>query len=194
MKNIILDFFYWLFMKRKGWRLENKIDTNIKRYVLLSIPHTSNWDAAHGILFFHTIKLPVKFTIKSEWLKFPFKKIFLSLGAIGIDRASEKIQKKSSVDAMIDLFNQHNDLIICVTPEGTRKPVKKWKTGFYHVAVGAKVPIAIGILDYKNRVGLIEKLVYPCGDIEKDMCEILSYYNKSQAKFPANFELDERYS
>lgn len=193
MKKIILDFLYWLLMERKGWKLENKLDTSIKRYVLLSIPHTSNWDAIHGILFFHKIKLPVKFAIKIEWMKFPFKGIFESVGAMGIDRSAGKSGKKSAVEAMVDLFKEHNDLIICVTPEGTRKPVKKWKTGFYHVAVGAKVPIAIGILDYKNKVGLIEKFVYPSGDMEKDMREILSYYNKSQAKFPDNFELDERY-
>jgi 1-acyl-sn-glycerol-3-phosphate acyltransferase len=193
MKKLILDFFSWLLMKRKGWKLENQLPPELKKYVLLSAPHTSNWDAVYGILFFHQIGLPVKFAIKKEWLKFPFKKLLQAVGAIAIDRGNGN--RTTVVDALIRLFKENEELIICITPEGTRKRVTKWKTGFYYVAAGAKVPIAVGHLDYKNKKGIIYgKLIVPSGNMQKDMYEIMQLYAAAHAKFPEKFALDERYS
>ncbi len=80
-----------------------------------------------------------------------------------------------------------------VTPEGTRKKVTKWKTGFYHVAVGAKVPIALGYLDYKNKIAGVGKIVYPTGDIQKDMQEITDFYRPIAPKHPELFSVDLDY-
>lgn len=193
MRKIFLDFIYWLLMERQGWTVEYKIPKEVKRYVLLSVPHTSNWDAIRGMLYFYKTKVPAKFTIKKNWLKFPIKNLLEGLGAMGIDREKGKIGNTNTIKAMINMFKDNNDFILAFTPEGTRKPVKRWKTGFYHVALEAKVPIAIGVTDYKNKVCSINALIYPTGSLENDMRLILSYYNKSQAKFPEKFELDERY-
>ena len=91
------------------------------------------------------------------------------------------------------LFEVNKDLIVCITPEGTRKRNSKWKTGFYHVAVGANVPIALGHLDYKNKTSGIHELFYPSGNQEADMKYIMQFYKNGNAKFPEKFALDERY-
>ena len=188
---LIHIFSFWSF-NIKGWRFINKIPITEKRYVLLAAPHTSNWDFYYALLSFHKMKIPVRFTIKKEWLKWPFKSMMENFGAIGIDRSSGKKQF-SSVDAMKNLFEENQDLIVCITPEGTRKRNPQWKTGFYHVAVGANVPIALGHLDYKNKTSGIHELFYPTGNQEADMKYIMQFYKNGNAKFPEKFALDERY-
>jgi hypothetical protein len=97
-------------------------------------------------------------------------------------------------EAMIELFTQNNDLAVMVTPEGTRSLRTKWKTGFYHVAVGAKVPIGLGYLDYKNKVAGVGKIVIPSGDMQKDMREIMAFYKNIEGKHPEKFSIDKDYA
>lgn len=182
---------FWTF-NIKGWRFVNHLPPGNNRYVLVAAPHTSNWDFYFALLSFHKMKVPVKFTIKKEWLKFPFKGLMEGFGAIGIDRSAGK-KKISSVDAMIQLFKMHHNLIICITVEGTRKKNSQWKTGFYHVALGAGVPIAIGSLDYKNKTAVIQNLFYPTGNMEADMRAIMKFFKNVNPKFPEKFAIDERY-
>jgi 1-acyl-sn-glycerol-3-phosphate acyltransferase len=96
--------------------------------------------------------------------------------------------------AMINLFDDDKDLVVLVTPEGTRSLRTKWKTGFYHVAVGANVPIGLGYLDYKNKKAGVGKLVYPSGDMHKDMKEIMDFYKNIPAKHPELFSIDTDYA
>jgi hypothetical protein len=94
---------------------------------------------------------------------------------------------------MIELFSQNKELAVMVTPEGTRSLRTKWKTGFYHVAVGAKVPIALGYLDYKNKEAGVGKIIWPSGDMAKDMREIMAFYQNIQGKHPEKFSIDLDY-
>ena len=80
-----------------------------------------------------------------------------------------------------------------VTPEGTRKKVTKWKTGFYYVAHGAKVPIALGYMDFEKKEAGIGKVIYPSGDIHKDMREIMDFYRNIKGRHPERFSLDLDY-
>ena len=81
-----------------------------------------------------------------------------------------------------------------ITPEGTRALRTKGKTGFDHLAVGAKVPIGLGYLDYKNKVAGVARLMYPSGDMEKDMKEIMAFYKNIQGKHPEKFSVDLDYA
>ena len=184
-----------LILKMGGW----KLDDNFRNYngscVMLGVPHTSNWDAVYALAAFNAIGIPVKFTIKKEWLKFPLRKLWLSMGAIPIDRSPRLPgqDRLSMTDAMIDLFKQTKPLVVLVTPEGTRSLREEWKTGFYHVASGAGVPIGLGYLDYKNRIAGVSKFVMPSGDMAKDMHEIMEFYVNIEGKNPENFSVDKRY-
>jgi 1-acyl-sn-glycerol-3-phosphate acyltransferase len=94
-----------------------------KQSVFLAAPHTSNWDFVYTIACFEYLKIPVRFTIKKEWLKWPFKKLMYSFGAIAIDR-SPKVpgeERLSTVQAMVNLYKEHENLAITVTPEGTQR-------------------------------------------------------------------------
>lgn len=180
----------------KGWTFEKDPLKDLDRFVLVAAPHTSNWDFIYAIAAFDMMHIPVRFTIKKEWLKFPFRKLMLSLGAIPVDRErgpDGKPLKGGTVKAMAKLFQQHEKLIVLVTPEGTRSPVTRWKTGFYYVAVEANVPIVLGYLDYQEKRAVIKKVLYPSGKFTEDMREIMDFYSNVTPKFPEKSKLDDRF-
>lgn len=128
-------------------------------------------------------------------MRFPFNLIVGPMGGIPIDR-SPKVsgqQRKSMVEAMADLFLQYDRIAVMVTPEGTRGKRTEWKTGFYHVAKMAGVPIALGYLDYANKVAGVDKLIYPGDDMDADMREIMLFYKDIAPKHPEKFSIDTRY-
>lgn len=139
--------------------------------------------------------IPIRFTVKREWVRFPFGLVMNALGAIGIDRSArrEGEQRLSTTEAMIRLFDGQEELVVMVTPEGTRSLRTKWKTGFYHVAAGAGVPIALGYLDFENKIAGVGRLVYPSGDMDKDMREIMAFYAPIKGKHPELFSVDLDY-
>ncbi len=196
MGKLISRFIFWIF----GWKLDNNLknvlNKDVRRCVMIAAPHTSNWDFIFARAAFSLMEVPVRYTVKIEWLKPPFGGIMKALGAIGIDRSPKKAgdERPSMTDAMIDLFKQNKELAIMVTPEGTRSLRTKWKTGFYHVAVGAGVPIGLGYLDYKNKVAGVGKMLYPSGDMQKDMREIMAFYKNIQGQNPELFSVDLDYA
>lgn len=179
-----------------GWTFKDHVGGGYNRCVMIAAPHTSNWDLLFARAAFYLMDIPVRYTVKKEWMRFPFSLVFGPLGAIAIDRSPKKAgeERQSMTEAMIDLFNKNKDLAVMVTPEGTRSLRTKWKTGFYHVAVGAKVPIGLGYLDYKKREAGVGKLIYPSGDMEKDMREIMAFYKNIQGKHPEKFSVDLDYT
>lgn len=188
MGKFISRLVFWIF----GWTFKDSVGGGYNRCVMIAAPHTSNWDLVFARAAFYLLNIPVRYTVKKEWMRFPFNLIFGPLGAIAIDRSPKKEgdERKSMTEAMIDLFKQNKELVVMVTPEGTRSLRTKWKTGFYHTAVGAGVPIALGYLDYKNREAGVGKIIYPSGDMKKDMKEIMDFYKNIPAKFPGKFSVD----
>ena len=116
-------------------------------------------------------------------------------GGIGIDRRPKQAgePRPSMVQVMTDLFKQHPELVMLVTPEGTRARQEQWKTGFYYVAVNAGVPIALAYMDYEQKKAGVGKIIHPTGNFEEDMAEIMDFYAGIQAKFPKEFSVDQRY-
>ncbi len=181
-----------IIFKLGGWKITHYLPSEIKKCVIVAAPHTSNWDFVFGMGALKFMKLKLRFSIKKEWIIFPFKKLFLSLGALPIDRSpkNNSTEKTSTVDAMVHLFESRDDLKLLITPEGTRKRVEKWKTGFYYVALKANVPIALGFMDYKKRECGIDKIIYPTGDFKNDMKQVMEFYKNINAKHPENFSVD----
>ncbi len=183
---------FWIF----GWTLDDKLKADFRRCVMIAAPHTSNWDFIFARAAFFQMGIPVRFTVKKEWVRFPLGGLFRAMGAIAIDRSPKKPgdPRPSMVESMIRLFEENKELVVLVTPEGTRSYREKWKSGFYHVAVGAGVPIALGYLDFGKKCAGVGKIIYPSGDMEKDMREIMDFYKNIQPKHPEKFSLDKDYA
>lgn len=179
-----------------GWEIDNHWDLDIDQCVMIAAPHTSNWDALYARLALKALGVNVRLTIKDSYMKFPFGPFVRAMGGIGIDRSAkqEGQERPSMVQLMSDLFKTHPKLVMLVTPEGTRAKQEQWKTGFYHVAVNAGVPIALAYMDYAKKKTGIGKIVYPSGNYQKDMTEIMVFYAEINAKFPEKFSIDQRYS
>lgn len=183
--------FNFLF-KIAGWKVTRTLPSEIRKCVIIALPHTSNWDFIYAMGAFNKMNIKTRFTIKKEWYKFPFKGLMKKLGALPIDRSTNPDgSRRGTVDAMADLFSKHDNLLLLITPEGTRSRVEKWKTGFYYVALKAKVPIALGFIDYSKKECGIDKLIYPTGDYKADMKLIVDFYKHIRGKHPENFAIDK---
>ena len=178
-----------------GWELDNHWPDDLEQCVMIAAPHTSNWDALYARLALKALGVNVRITIKDSDMKLPFGPFVRAMGGIGIDRRpkQEGDPRPSMVQLMTDLFKVHPKLVMLVTPEGTRSKQEQWKTGFYHVAVNAGVPIALAYMDYEKKKTGVGKVVYPTGDYEKDMHEIMEFYAQIAGKIPENFSVDTRY-
>ena len=126
-----------------GWQIDNHWDLNINQCVMIAAPHTSNWDALYARLALKALGVNVRLTIKDSYMKFPFGPFVRAMGGIGIDRRPTAVRKErtSMVEVMIELYKTHTKPVMLVTPEAAREKREEWKTGFYHVATTAGVPI-----------------------------------------------------
>ncbi len=142
------------------------------KYVLIGVPHTSNWDFPLALAIAFVYRLEMNWMGKDSLFKGWRGPIMRWMGGISIDRSSSH----NVVAQTIQKITASDRLVVAVPPEGTRSKVKKWKTGFYFIALGAKVPIALAFLDYKRKVGGFLSTFYPTGEVEKDIAEIRSRY------------------
>lgn len=167
-------------LKFFGWKIVLDYDEIPIKYVMIVIPHTSNWDFPIGVLVRSAIKLKVVFLAKKEIFQPPFGFIFKWLNGQPVDRS----KSRRFVDAVVDLFNSKEQFAVCISPEGTRKKVTTLKTGFYWMAHGAKVPIIMCKFDWENRIVGMSKPYFTSGDFDADLPEILSYFEGVKGKRP----------
>lgn len=191
-------FIRWIFkvvFKLLGWKLKTETIYGIKQSITIAAPHTANMDLPIAKAAFDLMGLPLRFTVKKEWFRFPFKGITAGLGGIAIDRSPKKPgePRPSMVEAMVNLFKENPELHIMVTPEGTRSKRTEWKTGFWYTAKEANVPILLGYLDYKKKVAGIGKIIYPT-NLEDDMRTMMEFYKDITPCHPEKFSLDLRYA
>jgi len=182
--------------KAQGWKFDRTVPVEeYRRSVVIAAPHTSNWDFVYAMGAFDEMKVPIKFTIKKEWMRFPMNLVIEPMGGVAIDRKPKEgvSKKESTVSAMVNLFTKYEEFCMLVTPEATRSRREKWKTGFYHIANQAQVPIALSYCDYKEKICGVKKLVHPTGDMDKDMNIIMKFYQNIPAKFPEKFSIDKRF-
>lgn len=178
-----------LILKKLGWSLVSGMPKGIKKCVLIVAPHTSNWDFIIGRLCFNIIDLPTKFLIKKEVFFWPLSALLKKMGGIPIDRS----RNNNVIKEVAHLFSQYDELIITLTPEGTRKFTKNWKRGFYYISELAKVPVAVAFIDYRKKQCGIAFIFTPSGDYEKDFESIRALYYDKKAKYPENFNLSPMY-
>ncbi len=192
MLKLLARFVIWI----GRWDVQNDLkDKMPEKSVMIAVPHTSNWDFPYARAIFYEMGIPLKFTIKKQWVRFPVGGLFKAMGAIAIDRRPKENtgRKLSYTEAMTNLIKEYDGQIcVIVTPEGTRAKRTEWKTGFYYAAKGAGVPIMLGYMDYTTRKAGAS-IIYPSDDMETDMKKIMDFYKDFDGKNPEQFSIDMRY-
>jgi len=162
-----------------GWKMKGKAP-EIDKFVLIAAPHTSNWDYFYTLLMAFAFKLRIYAMGKKELCEGLFGKVIMWLGIVPIDRS----KTNNTVTSAIEAFNQNERMVMVIPPSGTRGRVKRWKSGFYYIALGAGVPISLGYLDYATKTGSTGPLFTPTGNYEADMIDIKHHYKNFQGKYP----------
>lgn len=166
---------FWL----SGWKTEGVVP-QAPRFVLIAAPHTSNWDAVIMIAAAYIFRIKMTWFVKREAFVFPLGAILRFFGGVPIDRQS----RRNMVSQAVAGLKNSDRLIIAVPPEATRKKSAYWRTGFYHIARMAGVPIVLGYLDYRRKVAGLGPAFTPTGDIEADVRVFAEFYASITPKFP----------
>ena len=176
-------FFRWALLgiyRRGRWRAHGVVPET-RKFVLIAAPHTSNWDFVYFLGLTDELKIKPHFMAKTSLFRWPFTRFMLDMGGVPVDRSSNK----NYVQQMIDEFGRRKEFMLTIAPEGTRGTVKAWKTGFYHIAMGAGVPLVVGMMDYSSRSGGLGPAIWPTGDYKADMAKVAEIYATVTPKHPA---------
>ncbi len=164
------------------WRFEGE-PPDLPRFVMIGAPHTSNWDAAYGLGAMLATGLHCHWMAKDAVFKAPFRNLLIWLGGLPVDRS----MKHGVVDLIASEFRRRDKFILAITPEGTRKRVEYWKTGFYYIALQAEVPIVVAFMDYRRRTLGFGPIIEPTGNIDEDLRPIEKFYRNMKGKRPEHF-------
>ncbi|ARS50909.1 acyltransferase [Ectopseudomonas mendocina] len=162
-----------------GWRIEGELP-KLDKFVAIGAHHTSNWDFVIFIALKFVLRLNARWFGKHSIFRWPFAGLMRSWGGIPICRD----RQLNTVEQAVQAFREHDQFILVLSPEGTRKKVERWKMGFYHIALGAGVPIVLGALDYQNRRVVIGPTFQPTGDEKADLAAMLTFFRPYVPKKP----------
>jgi len=171
----------WIF-RILGWKVVVNFPDELKKYIITAVPHTSAWDLPLGIMSRIALKKDIRFVGKHTLFRPPYGWIMKALGGVPVNRE----KSGNFVKAVVEEFNKREEFAICVAAEGTRKPVKKLKTGFYFIAKNSGAAIILTKLDYKNKVLDFGTPFYPTDDQEADFKYIDNYFKGVIGKVPNN--------
>ncbi len=165
-----------------GWKIIGNTP-NITKYIVISAPHTSNWDFLIGRCFAYIKGIKPKYLIKSELYIWPLSILIRWNGGVPVYRKKEK----DMVKQVVDRLNKTDEMILGIAPEGTRAKVEKWKTGFYYIAQEAKIPIVLLYMDYtKKEIGYFD-VFWPSENLQNDLNIIQNFYQEVQGKYPEKY-------
>jgi len=166
-------------LKVIGWKATG-IVPSVPKYVMVGYPHTSNWDTLLGVLVFKSLGVKVHWVGKHTLFKKPLGWFVKKIGGVPVIRHDPR----DFVQQMVDIFNRSKELVLTLSPEGTRTKTDYWKTGFYRIAFGANVPISMGFLDYSRKTGGFGPLIYPSGDMQTDLEPMKIFFASIRGRFP----------
>lgn len=170
----------FIFYKLLGWRIIGGFSPELKKAVIIVVPHTSWHDFYVGVFVRRISKANIHWVGKKELFKWPFGWYFRYMGGSPLDRTSGQ----NKVEAITSIFNSKEEFRLTLAPEGTRKKVAVWKTGYYYIAQSAGVPIVPVSFDYSTKTVTINAPFYPTGDIEADTIKLRSFYDGVIGKKP----------
>lgn len=171
-----------VFLRVTGWEIEGE-RPEADHFVLIAAPHTSNWDLAY------LLALALRFGVRPRWMgkhtlfRGPMGPVMRAVGGIPIRRHV----RENVVQQMALAFTEHETLCLTVPPEGTRGWTPFWKSGFYHIARTAHVPIVLGYLDYARKRGGFGPAFHPTGDLKADMDLVRAFYADKVGRYPECF-------
>lgn len=171
----------FIFHKLLGWKIEGNFDPALKKSVVIVVPHTSWHDFYVGAFTRRLQRVPIHWVGKKELFKWPFGAYFRWMGGTALDRTPGQ----NKVEAIAKVFEGKEEFRMTLAPEGTRKKVERWKTGYYFIAEKAGVPIIPVAFDYKTKTVTIHPPFQPTGDLEKDTEFLRSLYKDVVGKVPA---------
>lgn len=167
-----------------GWKLKGEIPSNIKNYVLIAAPHTSNMDFFIALPAMWGYNIHGKYLIKQELFWWPLSLWLKFTGGIPVDR-------KNSNSEFLKKLKMHltegENVCLLFTPEGTRSFTEKWKTGFHRVAKTLNLPIVLAYADYAKKEVMVGEVFYPTDNLENDLLSLETYFRNVNAKHPEKF-------
>lgn len=175
----------WLsagYLKAGGWKVQGDWP-GLDKVVLVAAPHTSNWDGLNMLATAGYYRVRLRWMGKKSLTQGPFGWVLRWLGCVPIDRTASH----DVVNTMAERFRAEAEMVLAIPPEGTRSAVRTWKSGFYHIAVAAGVPILVSVLDYGKKTVRLAAVLSPSGDYEADVALIRGYYANAVGKHPAKF-------
>lgn len=187
--NTLLRGFSVAFLKLTGWKVEGSLPPQATKSVFIAAPHTSNWDLPYTLMVAFALRLNPYWMGKHTIFKAPFGPLMRWLGGIAVNREQANNLVAASAQAIRDA---DGPLQLIVPPEGTRSKTRYWKTGFYHIARTADVPIVMAYMDYAAKRSGLGPLFEPTGDIEADMNAIKAFYAPFKGKNAEQFESGPR--
>jgi 1-acyl-sn-glycerol-3-phosphate acyltransferase len=172
---LLARIFLWL----TGWMPEGRPPA-ARRFVLIAAPHTSNWDLAFLLAFARLYDVRISWMGKHSLFRGPMGWAMRRLGGVPVrrDRSNDLVAQ------MADTIERSESIALTVPAEGTRSYTSHWKSGFYHIARRAEVPVVLGFLDYPRRRGGFGPEVVLTGNVREDMDEIRAFYEGKQGRFP----------
>jgi 1-acyl-sn-glycerol-3-phosphate acyltransferase len=172
------------FLRLSGWAFEGPVPLS-RRYVLIAAPHTSNWDFVYMIAMALSLGIRLRWMGKAALFDSPLGWLFRALGGI----PTRQEVRSNLVEQSAARFAGADDLVLAVPAEGTRRLAQTWRSGFYHIARLADVPIVLGYLDYARKRGGLGPEIRPSGDVRTDMDRIRAFYADKIGRYPANFTI-----
>lgn len=178
LSRVLRRVFAWFF-RVQGWTAVGA-PPPAGRCIILAVPHTSNWDFIYTMGLFEALEIRPKFMAKDSLFRAPMGRFMRDMGGVPVKRS----RSHNMVDQMAERFADGRRFMLVIAPEGTREAVGNWKTGFYHMAMKAQVPIVAGFLDYGAKQGGLGPAVMPTGNYRADMEKIVSSYDHVVARHP----------
>ena len=166
-------------LRMKSWKLNVTLPASPK-FVMIGAPHTSNWDLLSALVVKYGTGLNMHWIGKDTAFRWPLGGVMRRLGGIPVNRRSSN----NFVAQIVEVFNRIDNLVLVISPEGTRSKSHYWKTGFYYIALGAQVPIALGFVDYSQKMVGIGPNFMPSGDIKADFHFIKEFYSGIKGRNP----------
>lgn len=175
------------FLRFAGWKVEGALPAGVAKCVLIAAPHTSNWDLPYTLFVAFALNLRIYWMGKQSLFKWPFGPLMRWLGGLPVDRTKSNNLVAASAQAIRDA---DGPLQLVVPPEGTRDKTRHWKTGFYHIAIAADVPIVMAYMDYQRKVSGLGPVFQPSGDVQADMAAIKAFYAPIRGHNATQFEAE----
>ncbi len=171
-----------LALRLSGWRIAGDMP-NLSKFVIIVAPHTSNWDFFIGVMVMFALELRGTFLGKHTIFRGPLGSLMRWLGGVPVNRSASH----DMVAQTIGYFESRPHMVLALSPEGTRKKLPAWRTGFYHVARGARVPIVPVSFDFPKRLVQIYPAFTATDDQTADLAAIRAYFDASMARHPAKY-------